>query len=204
MARTLVNPLEGGREMKSRSEIWLSVLEDLGDLCSVSTRADAETMRRRVESEGDSFFTITLPLYGKQLERALAGERLPHDGFVGWKRQRMVVDVLVDRTSDVTSTVMAPWGVPLFLGGFMEQIFEEPRWTMHQSEVTNHLGGPSVDLPMRDASSEVIAAEMATAVYAVRQLTLLFSKEKALAPAKAQRRAIRQYIEVDQELDRPL
>lgn len=190
--------------MKTRSEIWLSVLEDLGGMCSVSTDDDAEYMRRRVESEGDGFFTITLPLFGKSLERALANEGLRHDAFTGWKRRQMTVDLITDRAADYTVAIQRPWGVPVFLQGFMQKIFWEPRWTFHRADADNASGLPSVDLPLIQPSSEGVKADMATAVFAVRQLTLLFSKEKALSPDKANEKAIRQYIKVDQELDRPL
>jgi hypothetical protein len=190
--------------MKSRSEIWLSVLEDLEGICSVSTHGDAETMRRRVASEGDGFFTVTLPLFGKELERALANECLTHDSFVGWARRPMTIDVIIDRANDVVVPTKRPWGIPLFLQGFLQEIFWEPRWTLHQSECNTISDRSSLTLPMIRPSSEAKIASMASAVFAVRQLTLLFSKEKALSPEKANRKAIRQYIEVDKELDRPL
>lgn len=190
--------------MKSRSEIWLSVLEDLEDICSVSTHGDAETMHHRVASEGDGFFTVTLPLFGKELERALANERLTHDAFTGWKRRPMTVDMIVDRSQDIVSTIQRPWGIPLFLQGFLQQIFWEPRWTFHQVECNMTPTRPSLDLPMIQASSEARIASMASAVFAVRQLTLLFSKEKALSPDKANKAAVRRYVEVDEELDSPL
>jgi hypothetical protein len=180
-------------EVKSRSEIWLSVLEDLGDMCSVSTQADAEYMRRRVAAEGDGFFTVTLPSFGKQFERAVADEVLSVDAFKGFKRRKVMVNTIQGGTESFTTL---PSGVPQFLGGFMEKLFgmpDVPVFFPSYSPCLHGDGEPTINLEAQ-----------ADAVFAIRQLCLLFSKEKAMAPAMAQRAAIRQYIEVDQELDGPL
>lgn len=116
----------------------------------------------------------------------------------------MTVDMIVDRSLDITQPLQRPWGIPLFLQGFLQQIFWEPRWTFHRTECNMTPDRPSLDLPMIQPSSEGQIASMASAVFAVRQLTLLFSKEKALSPDKANKSAIRRYVEVDEELDRPL
>jgi hypothetical protein len=191
-------------EVKSRSEIWLSVLEDLGDMCSVSTQADAEYMRRRVAAEGDGFFTVTLPSFGKQFERALADEVLSVDAFKGFKRRRIMVNTVSGSTESFTTL---PSGVPLFLGGFMEKLFgmpDVPVFFPSYSPCLHGDGEPTINLGCKLLPSGGKLAEQADAVFAIRQLCLLFSKEKAMAPAMAQRAAIRQYIEVDQELDAPL
>lgn len=190
--------------MKSRSDIWLSVLEDLGDMCSVSTRGDKDYVLRRVEAEGDGFFTVTLPSFGKQFERALADEVLAHNAFLGWRRRQIPVHVLAGIGSDEVNVVKRRWGVPEFLGGFTEKLFKGLDVTLHRYELDEGPDRPSLDIPLCFPPQGASMAEMAEAVFAVRQLTLLFSKEKAMAPAMAQRAAIRQYIEVDQELDRPL
>lgn len=189
--------------MKSRSEIWLSVLEDLGDMCSVSTQADAETMRRRVAAEGDGFLTITLPQFGKQFERALAEERLSHDAFPGFRRRSIGVLVSTSTSGDVVLRKKARWGIPEFLGGFTEKLFKHPDVSMSEYQFTL-ADRPGIDIPLCYPPQGAGMAEMAEAVFAVRQLCALFSKEKAMAPVMAQRAALRQYIEVDQELDRPL
>jgi hypothetical protein len=63
--------------MKSRSEIWFTALEELGDQCSVDTARDATTVERRATQEGDTFFKVTLPQFAKDLERSLAAGYIP-------------------------------------------------------------------------------------------------------------------------------
>lgn len=205
--------------MKNRSEIWLSVLEDLGDMCSVSTHEDAEYLRSRVSAEGDSFFTITLPQFAKDLERSLAAEELSSTTFVGFARRRIAIRVKLDgsQLASQAKVKKMAWGVPLFLSGFTRRLFMEPdeiQRFMAQNEVSLGCGEPSLDyLPvisnqppclLLNPSSEEMSNEMADAIHAVRQLCLLFSKEKAPAPAKAERAALESYVKVDEELDRPL
>jgi hypothetical protein len=217
-----------GTEMKNRSEIWLSVLEDLGNTCSVSTREDAEYARLRVSAEGDSFFTVTLPQFAKDLERSLAVGELSTDMFVGFRRRTLGLPVLLSPGSADynVKTKKMNWGVPLFLSGFTRRLFMEPdEWYRLlnngvdvNAENPEIYGAPGVQNPnhvypyilhqppcvLSSPSSEEDADRMADAIFSVRQLCGLFSKEKAPAPAKAEKRAIDSYVEVDKELDRPL
>ena len=204
--------------MKNRSEIWLSVLEDLGNTCSVSTHEDAQYVRSRVSAEGDSFFTVTLPQFGKDLERALSTGELSSDMFVGFGRRSLKLDVLLSPgSSDFnTKSKKMHWGVPLFLSGFTSRLFMEPdEW---YKMLNNGLDGASWNYDssvypyilhqppcvLLSPSSEGEADRMADAIFSVRQLCALFSKEKAPAPAKAEKRAIDSYVQVDKELDLPL
>ena len=207
--------------MKNRSEIWLSVLEDLGNTCSVSTREDAQYVRSRVSAEGDSFFTVTLPQFGKDLELALSTGELTSDLFAGFGRRNLRLEVLLSPgTPEFNSKLKKmSWGVPLFLSGFTSRLFMEPdEWfgmlNTGNSVASHESGEPrNVVLPyilrqppcvLLSPSSEEEADRMADAIFSVRQLCGLFSKEKAQAPAKAEKRAIESYVEVDKELDRPL
>lgn len=188
--------------VKNRSDIWLSVLEDLGNACSVSTRDDAKYMHRRVSAEGDSFFTVTLPQFGKDLEKALSEESVSAKSFVGFRRRPVDVKFLTFDSAPQWHSKRVPWGLPLFLGGFTRRLFMEP-----DELVDLGLIGPLSKQPALPAalpSSEETADGMADSVFAVRQLCALFSKEKAQAPARAEKLAIARYIEVDKELDRPL
>lgn len=188
--------------MKSRSDIWLSVLEDLGNACSVSTQDDASYMRRRVQAEGDSFFTVTLPQFAKDLEEALALEYVSPEAFTGYQRKQEQIAYLTHDGAWHWKHKKFRWGLPLFLSGFTRQLFLEP------SELQSEgLIGPlskQPNLPLVVPSSEEMADVMADSVFAVRQLCLLFSKEKDLAPEGALRKAVQQYKTVDKELDAPL
>lgn len=206
--------------MKNRSEIWLSVLEDLGSACSVSTHEDALYVRDRVSAEGDSFFTVTLPQFGKDLEMALSAEELSPTLFEGFARRRLNIEVKLavgGAEANVKPKKMA-WGVPLFLSGFTRRLFMEPDEVY--AMIRNGESSLGMNIPWNDLtypvvtsrppcyllnpSSEEQADGMADAVFAVRQLCALFSKEKAPAPAKAESKAINSYVKVDAELDIPL
>ena len=59
-------------------------------------------MLDRVEHEGDSFLTITLPVFCNDFERSLEIQRVDPSLFVGFKKRR---------------------GLPAFLQGFLDQVF---------------------------------------------------------------------------------
>lgn len=89
--------------MKSLTLLWISLLEELGEWCSVSTTKDKETFLRRVEYEGESFFTITLPAFAKDFQKSLDIGCVAHDGFKAFAKTR---------------------GLPRFLRGFLELVFD--------------------------------------------------------------------------------
>jgi hypothetical protein len=79
------------------------LLEELGSRCGVSTTRDLKTIARRVEGEGESFLTITLPQFCKDLEKGLEQGWVSDDMWIGFRRTHA--------------------GLPLFLGGFLRLIF---------------------------------------------------------------------------------
>lgn len=89
--------------MKSLMTLMREVLADAGTWCRTSTTRDWETIARRVEHEGMSFLTITLPAFGRDFERALDQGAVSHDLFQGFS-----------------------WtgGLPRFLGGFLGLVFD--------------------------------------------------------------------------------
>lgn len=200
--------------MKSRSEVWLKALEDFGDLCSVSTHRDAETVRSRIAAEGSSFFTMTLPIYGKEFERTLATRRIPRESYVGWRRQKVSISAEGRRSTS------RPLGPPSFLGGFQNLLFYKPEglclpWYSDPSEYPDDelAAEPSLKFD-RGEDGSVLCFEhtadcwcierAANAVTAIRQLTLMFAKEKNLCSTQRQADAVLQYKATDEELDYPL
>jgi hypothetical protein len=115
--------------MRSRSEIWLSALKELGAQCSVDTTRDALTVARRVEHEGDTFFKVTLPQFGKDLERSLSNEGIPIDAFCGWARRDHMVTVVWtdDDDPDWRGVKHKKYrhGLPKFVGGFMDRVVRD-------------------------------------------------------------------------------
>jgi hypothetical protein len=89
--------------MKSPMLLWRVLTQELGEWCRVSTSRDLVTATARVEHEGLSFLTITLPTFAKEFERALAVGKIEHDQFLGFKRSGRL---------------------PRFLGGFFAQVFD--------------------------------------------------------------------------------
>lgn len=191
--------------MKSRSEIWLRALEELGAQCSVNTQRDAETLAKRVAREGDEFLLVTLPSFGKDFELSLSLGTIPHHAFHGFKRSKLEVDILSD---DIYRNVVGEhehkWGNPRFLGGFLDLVFRDTL-QMNAAEYASACIHQSFMLrPVLRVSDTTDLMRMADAVAAIRQLTLMFGKEKEQCAPDRTVAAIRAFIETDKELDGPL
>jgi len=193
--------------MKSRSEIWLSVLEEFSALCSVSTHRDAETVVSRVAREGDQFFTVTLPRFGKDFELALSHRRIPRDLFKGFARSRFTVEFIDENYGFVLDSRTQGGGTPKFLGGFMDLVFDSVFKTNYDEyehiSSSSSLSAVTLVPKIRSFNADQMV-KAADAVAAIRQLCLMFAKEKASAPPAAIERAYGQFVETDKELDRPL
>jgi len=88
-----------------KSQIAFShvLLEDLGEWCGVCTILDRKTAQNRIEHEGVSFLTITLPGFAKDFERSLELGQVSDDLFKSFSRSG---------------------GLPRFLGGFLRLVFD--------------------------------------------------------------------------------
>ena len=75
-------------EMKSLMQLLECVLADAGTWCRTSTTRDLETISRRLEHEGLSFLTITLPNFCKDFERGLDRGFVAPTDFVGFRRTK--------------------------------------------------------------------------------------------------------------------
>ena len=67
--------------MKSLMRLLECVLEDSSIWCGTSTTRDFNTISRRVDHEGISFLTITLPVFGQDFERSLELGHVDPTGF---------------------------------------------------------------------------------------------------------------------------
>lgn len=196
--------------MKSRSEIWLSALDELGAQCSVDTTRDSVTVTRRVEREGDAFFTKTLPTYAKGLEKSLDSGSLQANNFRGWQRDHATLRIHGSEFesrlwgADVKAIEIAGHGIPKFLGGFMSIVFNptmEMSSGLYESSIADDLEvAPLLRCTTRGDELE----RMASAIRAIRQLCLMFSKEKDLCSDDLIDMAIEKYVQLDVELMRPL
>jgi hypothetical protein len=102
--------------MKSLMHLLREVLHDMGDLCCVSTIRDFETISKRVEYEGLSFLTITLPALAKEFERALDVGSVRSSDFLGFSKKGRL---------------------PRFCGGFFDLVFD--RETGHLLSTPSHV-----------------------------------------------------------------
>lgn len=196
--------------MKSRSDLWLALLQECGELCSVSTTHDVNTVVRRVQSEGEQFFTLALPQFAKDLERALENGVILSDHFRGFRRGEVRVQVT---HLDGSLSKVKKWhsGTPLFLGGFLDLIFDaqpEVTWDEYNELINAHENSQSPDyhpfMPrLRDPETDDEEVRMADAIRSIRQLALLFAKERSMCSEDKVDAAIQSYVDVDKELDRP-
>jgi hypothetical protein len=78
--------------MKSLMSLWTVLANDLAKTCCTSATSDINTVRRRVEDEGLSFLTITLPDLGKAIEKWLdQGQAGIHPSFDIGRRSLPVI-----------------------------------------------------------------------------------------------------------------
>lgn len=88
--------------MKSHMLLLQVILHELGDRCNTSTSRDWKTITTRVEHEGLSFLTITLPQFCKDFEKSLDRGVVSSSLFVGYSKRGYL---------------------PRFLGGFTGRVF---------------------------------------------------------------------------------
>jgi len=143
--------------MKSLLELWRVLSVELGSIVGVNTTLDYNYVKRRFEHEGDSFLTITLPSFGKELEGALAA------GFF-------------DRFSSLKS-FRGPKGssLPTFLSGFSSRVFDSKSGVL-----------------LKDPDPQ--------AIFAIRQLTLLFKKIDSECSKERTDRAVLGYLRTEREV----
>nr|QDH87859.1 MAG: RNA-dependent RNA polymerase [Leviviridae sp.] len=90
-------------QVKSLMSLWSMLAEESASRCCTSATRDINTVTRRVEHEGLSFLTITLPDFGKAIQKWLdLGQVGIHSAFSNGRRGSF----------------------PLFLGGFFNRVFD--------------------------------------------------------------------------------
>jgi len=140
--------------VKSLMPFLQKVLDDLGTWCHVSTTRDCKTIAGRFEHEGLSFLTITLSNFGKDLEKGLDQGFVAHDQFPGFARTG---------------------GLPRFLSGFLEHVFDRESGTL--------LPNPSV-----------------AHIHALRQLTLMWAKINVECTPARNDAAIDKFVECESDV----
>lgn len=105
--------------LKSQFDLHCALIEDQLAQQGISAHRDLATVKSRYEERGMEFFTILLPRFGKDLERALEAGSIASDSFSGFSRRG-------GRLHDKR---------PAFLGDLFNRIFdtdgtllEQPDW----------------------------------------------------------------------------
>ncbi len=142
--------------MKSLLNLWRRLADELASMCHTSTARDFVTVSRRVENEGLSFLTITLPAFCKSFERSLDEGRIADGAFARFKCDSA--------------------GRPLFLGGFLQQVFDD-------------------NGNIRDVEEGLVDC-----VYAVRQLSGMFGKAELDCSIERQVAAFHAFFDTDHEI----
>lgn len=210
--------------MIDRGMLWAAALEDLGAGCSVDTSLDKEYVEKRCQEEGDKFFTVTLPRFGKDFEACLEDLVISRDRFRGFgRRERRLI-------CEGEKSYLTPGGLPKFLQGFMEQVFADDyvvtrdelselrsvflgfRNTEPWSQDGSHVVWVPADRELAaqlpptfrsDLSEREMYSRAAHAVAAIRQLCLMFGKEKSDCSPDLVDAAINEYVATDEELMLP-
>jgi len=102
--------------LKSLLLLWKRLALECASQCCTCATHDCKTVMRRTEHEGLSFLTITLPTFGKDLEKGLDRGSVDHDLFQGFSWRG---------------------GLPKFLWGFLDHVFDRTSGVL--------LDDPSID-----------------------------------------------------------
>jgi len=89
--------------MKSLMLLWIKLAEESASRCHTSATMDCKTVQGRFKHEGLSFLTITLPEFGKDLQKGLERGQVDRDLFQGFTWRA---------------------GLPVFLRGFLDRVFD--------------------------------------------------------------------------------
>jgi hypothetical protein len=80
--------------MKSLIAFSHVLLQDMEEWCGVSAPRDHKEISSRVDHEGLSFLTITLPAFGKDFERSLDQRQVSDDLFCGFRKRGRIPEFL--------------------------------------------------------------------------------------------------------------
>lgn len=214
--------------MIDRGTLWAAALEDLGSRCSVDTTRDAEYVAERIAREGESFLTISLPQFGKDFERSLEDLAISHTLFAGFGRRSRRLNSLDD-----FDRLEFRGGIPKFLQGFVSLVFDDSYDVTREelrnlSEIVKRTNDtrrassfngsnmegvsaspiyvqdllPPLAIPASGKTDEELA-KMADAIAAVRQLCLMFGKEKGSYTPELVDAAVAEFKRTDEELIDP-
>jgi len=166
--------------LKSNVSSYLELMEavyiDATIKCTanVSDLRDLETMRSRVEDEGLSFLTITLPQYCKDFERCLAIGYIDPTLFRNFKKNGPI---------------------PAFLQGMVGQIFDCETGRIFDEEHPLVAG-------VSDPASGMVSSDISTVVESIRQICRTFAKLEIDCTPQRVEAALESFVEIEQSFER--
>ena len=150
--------------------LWVTCLKEAGDFHQVRIQRDLAYALSRVEEEGLSFLTITLPAFEKDLLQSISLGSIGSDHFPGFRRSG---------------------GLPRFLSGFLHRIFDRTGKLMSQPD-------PSVLRSLRQILLLVSKVELPTSerrdVLALRQYIETDASLPELSPLMREFSAVSRHL----------
>lgn len=140
--------------MKSPIYLLRLILTECGDRCRVSTDRDWKTASERFKHEGYSFLAITLNDYSKDFHKALDQGHLSPDMFGSFTKRA---------------------GLPEFLRGFLENVFDPSDGTLRSS--------PCVEC-----------------IRSIRQISMMWAKKKEMPSDRRVQLAFNQFKECESDV----
>lgn len=214
--------------MIDRGTLWAAALEDLGSRCSVDTTLDVAYVKERIAREGESFLTTSLPQFGKDFELALEDLTISPTMFAGFGRRNRRLNSL-----DSSDRIELRGGIPKFLQGFVSLVFDDSydvtrdellnlRGIVKRTNDARRKAAedcpnpegvsaapvfvqdllPPLAIPVSGCNERELAM-MADAIAAVRQLCLMFGKEKSVCSQPFVDKAVEEFVRTDEELIDP-
>jgi len=95
--------MEDLKDMEQTFSMIQSILTDCSHKCSTDVRKDVAKLKHRLDHEGLSFLTISLPRYLQDFTQALENRKIDPSLFLGWKKRLCL---------------------PAFLQGFTKLVFD--------------------------------------------------------------------------------
>jgi hypothetical protein len=157
-------------------ELATAVYIDAAAKCTadVSDLRDLDTLRSRVENEGISFLTISLPQFARDFERALTIGQIDSTLFIGWRR--------------IILSTGKRGSIPAFLQGMISRIFDRETGRINEHEVhTPNNWDARSDYP--------------TIVDSVRQICLTFKKVEIDCTPERVSAALQSFISTERSFE---
>lgn len=175
--------------MKSLMLLLQQVLLECGTRCGTSTDLDYKTIEKRIEHEGLSFLTTSLPDFCNVFERALANRRTSFDEWTGWTTRG---------------------NLPVFLGGFLDLVFDRESGRLREDADYSdayegkHLSPKKAEQLRKEWLFRYWEENEGAVLYAVagiRQITRLFSKLEIECSKERIDEAYRAFLACERELN---